>query len=31
MEKPHFTPLSGAKDVPENYNLITVELEGGSR
>lgn len=24
----HFSPLTGAKDAPENYNLITFELEG---
>ncbi len=23
----HFSPLMGAKDSPENYNLITIELE----
>ena len=23
----HFSPLAGAKDSPENYNLITVQLE----
>ena len=23
----HFSPLSGGKDAPENYNLITIELE----
>lgn len=23
----HFSPLSGAEDAPENYNLITIELE----
>ena len=23
----HFSPLSGAKDVPANYNLITIDLE----
>ena len=22
----HFSPLTGAKDAPENYNLITIEL-----
>ena len=22
----HFSPLSGAKDAPENYNLITIDL-----
>jgi uncharacterized protein YndB with AHSA1/START domain len=23
----HFSPLAGAKDAPENYNLITIDLE----
>jgi uncharacterized protein YndB with AHSA1/START domain len=23
----HFSPLTGAKDAPENYNLITIDLE----
>lgn len=23
----HFSPLSGAKDAPENYNLVTIDLE----
>jgi uncharacterized protein YndB with AHSA1/START domain len=32
LEYTHFSPLSGAKDLPENYHTITVELaEDGDR
>ena len=27
LEYTHFSPLSGAEDLPENYHTITVELE----
>ena len=26
----HFSPVSGAEDVPENYHTLTVELDGGN-
>ena len=31
LQYSHFSPLSGAEDVPENYHIVTVELlpEGG--
>lgn len=26
LEYSHFSPMSGAKDVPENYHVVTIEL-----
>jgi uncharacterized protein YndB with AHSA1/START domain len=30
LEVTHFSPLSGAEDVPENYHTLTFELEGSN-
>ena len=30
LKMTHFSPLSGADDVPENYHTLTFELEGGN-